>query len=172
MCPKTCRSLPRSGGFTLLETMIALVLVAMSMTSLVMAFGAASRFGVLTRRQANAVALGRTRAAILSTLLYTDARLTVTSGNTLATYADPTGQFAQSAVPTGSTAPDWPTSGTQTINSNGEIYELYVNVVADGTSGKDFAVITRYRVGGTWARAVVLGYRYNPAANNIAWLPI
>lgn len=163
--------LPR--GFTLLETTIALVLVAMAMTTLVMAFGASSRFGVLTRRQANAVSLARTQAAMLSTLPYTDARITVTSGNTLATYADPSGAFAQSAVPTGTNAPDWPAAGVvQTLTLNGETYEWYVNVVADGSSGKDFAVVIRYRVGTTWARAVVLGYRYNPAANNVSWLPI
>lgn len=164
-------------GFTLVETTVALVLVAMAATTLVMAFGAASRFGVLTRRQANAVALARSQAAILSTLPYGDLKLVDSNTGNSATFADPAGLFAQSTLPTGADAPDWPLAGAvQTINLYGESYELYVNVVPDvvngSEQGKDFAVIIRYHVGTTWARAVVLGYRYNPASNNSMWMPI
>ena len=50
-------------GFSLLETLIALSLVGVAMTGLLVAFVGSGKFGVLSRRQANAMALGRSIAS-------------------------------------------------------------------------------------------------------------
>jgi len=62
-------------GFSLLETFVALVLVAIAATGLVVAFVGSTKFGVLARRQANAVALARSVAGQLTRAAYTDTRL-------------------------------------------------------------------------------------------------
>ena len=93
-------------GFSLLETMIALVLVAFAMTALVMAFGSSSKFGLLGRRQANAVALARSIAGQLSMASYADARLVNNNNGNDASFADPNALFAARTLPSGSDAPD------------------------------------------------------------------
>ncbi|MGZ6123442.1 MAG: type IV pilus modification PilV family protein, partial [Myxococcales bacterium] len=112
-------------GFSLLETMIALVLVAFAMTALVLAFAGSGKFGVLSRRQANAVALGRSIAGQLNLAAYTDARLLNSNTQNDASFADPNGLFAQQTLPTGNDAPD-SSLGTFTVGS--EAYQVYVNV--------------------------------------------
>jgi len=181
-------------GFSLLETMIAMVLVAFAMTGLVLAFAGSGKFGVLSRRQANAVALGRTIAGELSRATYGDARLANNNNQNDATFADPNGLFASRTLPTGSDAPDYAYPSTDPVHPSGlyqvgtESYFVYVNVApmtdpADNTVeiGRQFAVIVRYQVGdrpasneGTFMRAVVLGYRYNytNTAMGLGWLPI
>jgi prepilin-type N-terminal cleavage/methylation domain-containing protein len=154
-------------GFSLVETITALLLIAFAMTALLLAFGSSGKYGVLGRRQANAVAVGRSIAGQLSTFAYTNAL------------------FAQAALPTGNDAPDnaW---GTPVVIGT-ESYDVYVNIapLMDPVNvtleqGRQFAVIVRYRVGNsstnaneaTWRRAVVLGYRYNPANMGVGQLPL
>lgn len=170
-------------GFSLLETMIALVLVAFAMTGLVLAFGSSGKFGVLSRRQANAVALGRSIAGQLNLAAYTDARLANNNTQNDAGFADPNGLFAQRALPSGNDAPD---SSLGTFSVGAESYDVYVNVapLMDPVNvtleqGRQFAVIVRYRVGdrqntneGVFMRAVVLGYRYNPTNMGVGQLPL
>jgi prepilin-type N-terminal cleavage/methylation domain-containing protein len=170
-------------GFSLLETMIALVLVAFAMTALVMAFGSSSKFGVLGRRQANAVALARAIAGQLSVAAYTDPRLVNNNNQNDANFADPNGVFGARNLPTGSDAPD-STIGAITVGN--ETYQVYVNVapLMDPVNvtleqGRQFAVIVRYQMGdragtneGAFRRAVVLGYRYNPANMGVGQLPL
>jgi prepilin-type N-terminal cleavage/methylation domain-containing protein len=184
---RQCRS---QRGFSLLETLIAMLLVGMSMTSLVLAFVATGRFGVLSRRQANAIALARSIAGQLSRAPYTDTRLVNNNTQNDASFADPNGLFALPTLPSGADAPD-NTLPNSTLGS--ETYEVYVNVapLMDPVNvtleqGRQFAVIVRYRVGneyrigttqnytnvGTWRRAVVLGYRYNPANMGVGQLPL
>src|SRR4051812_27962470 len=130
-------------GFSLLETMIALVLVGVSMTALVMAFVSSGKYGVLSRRQATALTVARSQAEALSRANWTfdpadvtcntkhlDARLLDNnpSNNALdgsASFADPKGLFAQTALPTGADVPD---SSLGTINVGNESYDAYVNV--------------------------------------------
>src|SRR5581483_9858890 len=121
------RRSPQPRGFSLLETMIAMVLVAFAMTALVMAFGSSSKFGALGRRQANAVALGRSIAGQLSVAAYTDARLVNNNTQNDATFADPSGFFAQRTLPV---APD-PNAPDNTIGAvtvGNETYQVFVNV--------------------------------------------
>lgn len=172
-------------GFSLLETMIALVLVAFAMTALVLAFGSSSKFGVLGRRQANAVALARSIAGQISLAAYTDARLVNNNNQNDANFADPNGVFAQRTLPTGSD-PDAPDNSIGTVTVGTETYQVYVNVspLMDPVNvtleqGRQFAVIVRYQMGdragsneGTFRRAVVLGYRYNPANMGVGQLPL
>ena len=61
-----------SKGTTLLETMIALVLVAVAMTGLIVAFVGSGQFGVLSRRQATAMAVARSIAGQLDHAPWTD----------------------------------------------------------------------------------------------------
>lgn len=182
-------------GFSLLETMIAMVLVAIAMTTLVMAFGSSGKFGVLARRHANAVALARSIAGQLSLAPYTDARLVNSNNQNDATFADPNGVFAQPTLPADATSdsPDYKYPSTDPLHPNGlftigsESYYVYVNVspLMDPVNalleqGRQFAVIVRYQVGdrgatsneGTFRRAVVLGYRYNPANMGVGQLPL
>lgn len=180
--------MPRSkhdSGFSLLETTIALVLVAFAMTALVLAFGSSSKYGVLGRRQANAVALARSLAGQISLASYADPRLVNTNNQNDANFADPNGAFAQRTLPTGGD-PDAPDNALGTFNVGSETYEVYVNVapLMDPVNvlleqGRQFAVIVRYRMGdragtneGTFRRAVVLGYRYNPANMGVGQLPL
>ncbi len=170
-------------GFSLLETMVALVLVAFAMTGLVLAFAGSGKFGVLSRRQANAVALGRSIAGQLNLAAYTDPRLTNTNTQNDATFADPNGLFASPSLPAGNDAPD-NALGTFTVGN--ESYAVYVNVapLMDPVNvtieqGRQFAVIVRYSVAnkpnsteGSFMRAVVLGYRYNPANMGVGQLPL
>jgi len=164
----------RSRGFSLLETLIALTLVAVAMTGLLVAFVGSGKFGVLARRQANAVALARSIANELQAAPWSDARLVnVNSGND-ADFADSAGKFALSALPVGTNSPD---AALGTFNVGAEQYEAYVNVAPDATQGVLFAVIVRYHVGGTgsgatFMRAVVLGYHYNPSSVGVGQLPI
>ena len=181
-------------GFSLLETMVAMVLVAFAMTGLVLAFVGSGKFGILSRRQANAVALARTIAGELNRAVYTDARLANNNVNNDATFADPAGLFAHGSLPTGNDAPDYAYPSTDPVHPSGlyqvgnEQYFVFINVApfmdpADNTIeiGRQFAVIVRYQVGdrantneGTFMRAVVLGYRYNYTNANmgLGWLPI
>ena len=175
-------------GFSLLETLIALVLVGMSMTMLVLAFSATGRFGILSRRQATATAVARAIAGQLEQAAYTDARLANNNTNNDATYADAAGLFGQDTLPTGNDAPD---STLTNVTVGNETYEVYVNVspLMDPVNttleqGRQFAVIVRYAISnsitnksdgsyvGTFRRAVVLGYRYNPANMGVGTLPI
>jgi len=170
-------------GFSLLETMIALVLVAFAMTALVLAFGSGSKFGVLARRQANAIALGRSIAGQLSLAAYTDGRLVNNNNNNDGAFADPGGLFAGVGLPTGNDAPD-NSLGNFTVGT--ETYTVYVNIapLMDPVNvtleqGRQFAVIVRYQMGdragtneGVFRRAVVLGYRYNPANMGVGQLPL
>lgn len=163
-------------GFSLLETLIALGLVAIAMTGLLVAFVGSGKFGVLSRRQANAVALARSIAGELDNADWADARLSNTNGGNDASFADPAGRFALPSLPTGADAPD---AALGTFNVGAESYDVYVNVAPDGNEGLLFAVIVRYQVGnlptgggGTFMRAVVLGYRYHPAAIGVGQLPI
>ena len=132
-----------SKGSTLLETMIALVLVALAMTALIIAFVGSGQFGVLSRRQATAMAVARSLAGQLDHVPWTDPRIQNVNVANDASFADPNGLFAQSALPTGNDAADF-TLPTQTVGQ--ESYEAYVNVAAD-PNGRLFAVIVRYRVG-------------------------
>ncbi|HTO99143.1 MAG TPA: type II secretion system protein [Myxococcales bacterium] len=163
-------------GFSLLETLIALALVAVAMTGLIVAFVGSGKFGVLARRQANAVALGRSIANQLEGAAWGDVRLNNANAGNDAIFADPNGTFAQPTLPTGSSAAD---TSLGTFTMGDESYDVYVNVAPDGTQGVLFAVIVRYQVGnaasqsgGTFMRAVVLGYRYNPGAIGVGPLPI
>ena len=187
----TCRK--ADSGFSLLETMIALVLVAFAMTGLVLAFAGSGKLGVLSRRQANAVALGRSIAGQLTYAAYADARLANNNNQNDATFADPNGLFAGVALPTGNDAPDYTypnlcadAACSATPPAGAELYQVYVNVspLLDPVNpaleqGRQFAVIVRYQVAGrpgtnegTWMRAVVLGYRYNPGNMGVGQLPL
>ena len=170
-------------GFSLVETVTALVLVAFAMTALLLAFGSSGKFGVLGRRQANAVALARSFAGQLAAQPYTSALLVNSNTQNDASFADPNGLFALATLPSGNDAPD--VSGLAPLVLGTETYEVYVNVapLMDPVNvtleqGRQFAVIVRYRVGnpntpdGTWRRAVVLGYRYNPANMGVGTLPL
>jgi prepilin-type N-terminal cleavage/methylation domain-containing protein len=167
-------------GFTLLEVLIALVLVGLAMTSLVIAFVASGQFGVLARRQATALMLARSQVATLINAPYSDARLANPNANNDATFTDAAGLFASSTLPIGNDAPD---STLTNVTIGNETYEQYVNVAADpvgaaaGTeSGVFFAVIVRYKVGTRYMRAVALGYHYNPPViglgSNVPPLPL
>jgi type II secretory pathway pseudopilin PulG len=160
-------------GYSLLETLIALTLVGVAMTGLLVAFVGSGKFGVLARRQANAVALGRSIASQIEDAPWNDARLANTNVGNDANFADPNGRFALPSLPSGADAAD---SALGTFNVGDESYDVFVNVSPDGTQGVFFAVIVRYRVGssgtGTFMRAVVPGYRYNPAVVGERQLPI
>jgi prepilin-type N-terminal cleavage/methylation domain-containing protein len=163
-----------SGGFTLLEVLVSMTLLAVAGTALVAAFGASGQLGVLARRQATAVALARSLAAQLALADYGDARIANSNPANDASIADAAASFARATLPTGTDAPD---ATLPLVNAAGESYEVYVNVKPDldatgAEQGKDFAVIVRYRVGTAWARAVVLGYRYNPASIGVAGMPM
>jgi len=174
----------RQLGFSLIETLISLVLVGMAMTSLVVAFVASTRFGVLGRRQATALALARSIAGDLSRVAYTDARLANANDKNDANIADPNGLFALPSLPSGNDAPD---AVLGTRNVGGESYDTYLNVaiatdpdIAGREIGRTYAVIVRYRVGGTatdpngakWMRAVAIGYHYNPVAVGTGAIPL
>lgn len=168
-------------GFTLLETLVALALVAIAMLGLGLTFSAGGKYGALARRQANAVILARGLAAQLSHAAYSDARLANNNAGNDATFTDPNSLFAQSALPTGADAPDG-SLGTFTVGN--ESYTAYVNVSPqfDPTNstlemGRYIAVIVRYRVStgsgdATYMRAVAVGYRYNPTAVGVGALPL
>jgi type II secretory pathway pseudopilin PulG len=157
-----------SKGTTLLETMIAMVLVAFAMTGLIVAFVSSGQFGVLSRRQATAMAVARSLAGQLDHAPWADARIQNNNPANDAAFADPDALFAQSALPAGDNAPD-STLPTQAVGA--ESYEAYVNVAAD-TNGRLFAVIVRYRVGSKWMRAVALGYHYDPALVGTGPVPL
>jgi prepilin-type N-terminal cleavage/methylation domain-containing protein len=164
-------------GFSLLETLIALVLTGVAMTALILAFANSGKYGVLSRRQATALTVARSQAEMLSHVAWTyqatdttctttglDARLADSNPSNDATFADPNGLFAAASLPTGSDAPD---SSLGTISVGTESYDAYVNAApqteSDGTvDGMQFAVIVRYNVVGHYMRAVALGYRYCP----------
>jgi prepilin-type N-terminal cleavage/methylation domain-containing protein len=169
----------KARGFSLLETLIALTLVGVAMTGLLVAFVGSGKFGVLARRQANAVAVGRSIASQLDAAPWGDARLANTNSGNDTEFADPKGRFALPALPVGAFAPDsvlGEAAANTAFKVGDESYDAYVNVAPDGTTGIFFAVIVRYRVGnqagGTFMRAVVLGYRYNPAVGGTRQLPI
>jgi prepilin-type N-terminal cleavage/methylation domain-containing protein len=155
-------------GFTLLEVLIAMVLVGMSLSTLVMAFLASGQFGLLARRQATAITIARSLATSLSHAPYGDARLANNNPNNDATFADPAGLFAHSSLPTGNDAPDYSVPGTTTVGN--ETYEVYVNVApqtdpsnAASEIGRLLAVVVRYHVNSKYMRAIAIGFRYNPA---------
>src|SRR5689334_14978837 len=93
-------------GFSLLETLVALALVAVAMTGLIVAFVGSGKFGVLARRQANAVALARSIANELDAAAWNDPRLVNSNAANDLVFADPAGQFALPTLPTGNNAPD------------------------------------------------------------------
>src|SRR3954471_8739689 len=93
-------------GFSLLETFVAMVLVAIAATGLVVAFVGSTKFGVLARRQANAVALARSVAGQLTRAPYSDARLANNNTQNDTTFADPNALFSLPTLPTGNDAPD------------------------------------------------------------------
>lgn len=161
-------------GFSLLETMIALVLVAVAMTALILAFVNSGQYGVLSRRQATALTVARSQAEGLNLAPWGDARLANNNAGNDATYADPNGVFAGSTLPTGADAPDVTIGAVKVGN---ETYNVYVNVApqvdtdaagVNVTNGMQFAVIVRYSVGSKFMRAVALGFRYNPSNLSIA----
>jgi len=171
-------------GFSLIEVVIAMMLVGVAMTGLLVAFIASGQFGVLSRRQATALAIARSVSGRLSRLAYNDPLLSNLNTNNDASIGDPNGLFAQAALPTGNDAPD-STMPVQTVGT--ESYEVYVNValqmgdgVWDPTTleiGRIYAVIVRYRVGpagngARYMRAVSLGYHYNPAAVGTGTIPL
>src|ERR1700704_6465588 len=166
-------------GFSLLETLIALVLVGLSMTALLVAFVASGQFGVLSRRQATALALASSIAGQLNYAPYGDPRLVNNNVQNDINFADPDGLYSQPGLPTGNDAPD-STLAVQKVGN--ESYEAYVNVVPrmgdgnwDSTTlemGRAFAVIVRYRVGQKFMRSVSLGYHYNPAAVGTGTIPL
>ena len=163
-------------GFSLLETLIALLLVGLAMTALVLTFVGSSQFGVLSRRQATATMLARSLAAQLSHAPWSDARLLNNNTSNDATFTDPSGLFAKTALPTGTDAPD---SSLGTFTVGDEQFDAYVNIqpqmdpVNTTTEmGRMIAIIVRYKVGTRFMRAVALGYRYNPGAVGVGQLPI
>jgi prepilin-type N-terminal cleavage/methylation domain-containing protein len=163
-----------AGGFTLLEVLVAMALLAIATTALIFAFGASGQLGVLARRQATAVAVARSLAGQLALADYADARIANSNTGNDASFADAAALFARATLPSGTDAPD---ATLAAVNVADEAYEIYVNVKPDldgtGTEqGKDFAVIVRYQVGSVWARAVLLGYRYNPNAVGVAGMPL
>jgi Tfp pilus assembly protein PilV len=157
-----------SKGTTLLEVMVALVLVALAMTALIVAFVGSGQFGVLSRRQATAMAVARSLAGQLNHVPWSDARIQNNNAGNDATFADPNGLFASSSLPTGANAPDV-TLPVQTVGA--ETYQAYVNVAAD-PNGRLFAVIVRYRVGSKWMRAVALGFHYDPVPVGAGAVPL
>ncbi len=171
--------LPRRGGlgpqgFTLLEVMIALVLLGIGMTALIAAFVSSGQIGVIGRRQNAATTIARSIAGSLQLAAYSDPRLANVNPANDTTIADPNSLFAQPGLPSGANAPD---VAIGVVTMGNESFTVYVNVSTDvdasGTEqGKDFAVVVRYRVGSIWARALAQGYRYNPAANGGVGLPL
>ena len=192
----------RQRGFSLLETFVALILVAVSMTALIVAFVNSGKYGVLSRRQATAVAVARSQAAILShvswpapaaggggtaalpcdpTLIDPSLKNNNTGNDDITSnsksFADPNGLFAQKTLPTGADAPDV-SLGTITVGN--ESFDTYVNVAPQyddpvgktGLQGMMFAVIVRYKVGEQFMRAVALGFRYCPTTLSVGQLPI
>jgi len=155
-------------GSTLLETMIALVLVGLAMTVLIIAFVGSGQFGVLSRRQATAMAVARSLAGQLDHVPWTDPRIQNNNVVNDASFADPNGLFAQAALPSGDNAPDF-TLPAQAVGS--ESYEAYVNVAAN-PNGRLFAVIVRYRVGSKWMRAVAIGFHYDPTLVGTGPVPL
>jgi prepilin-type N-terminal cleavage/methylation domain-containing protein len=171
-----------SRGFTLLETLVAMSLVSVSMTGLVVAVGSSSKFGALARRQATAMTVARSQAEILSHTAYGDPSLANSNLNNdaLTKIADPTGLFANAAIPAGNDAPDVKLAVKGGTAQGGirdqllvgdEPYDVFVNIspVVDPNNaalqiGKQIAVIVRYKIGSQFMRAVAIGYRYNPAA--------
>ena len=169
-------------GFALLETFVALLLVAGAMTALLVAFVGSSKYGVLARRQATAVALAQSLAGQLNHVDYTDPRIANNNALNDASFADPAGLFALPTLPTGAD-PNAPDASLGTFTVGIESYDVYVNVapLADPVNpgleqGRQFAVIVGYRVGSgsgaTYMRAVAQGYRYNPAPAGVGTLPL
>lgn len=163
-------------GMTLLETMIALLLVGLSMTVLVLAFLGSGQYGVISRRQANAITVARSIANQLNHAAWTDARLANSNTGNDTDFADAAGIFAGATVPTGANAAD---SALGPITVGDESFDTYVNVLPQMDPlnntiemGRLFAVIVRYRVGTRFNRAVVLGYRYNPGTVGVGQLPL
>jgi prepilin-type N-terminal cleavage/methylation domain-containing protein len=163
-------------GFSLLETLIAMVLVAVSMTALVVAFVATGQFGVLSRRQATAVAVARSIAGTHSHVPYTDARLVNNNNLNDANFTDPNGIFALPTLPAGNDAPD---NVLPSVTVGNESFDVYVNIapLMDTVSvlseqGRQFAVIVRYKVGSQFMRAVAIGFRYNPTIVGVGQLPL
>jgi prepilin-type N-terminal cleavage/methylation domain-containing protein len=172
--PRRTTGGPAARGFTLVEVMVAMVLLSIGMTALIAAFVSSGQIGVLGRRQNAATTIARSIAGSLQLAPYSDPRLANVNPANDATIADPSSLFAQAVVPSGANAPD-ATIGTYSMG--GENFYVYVNVSTDvdgnGTEqGKDFAVVVRYHVGTVWARTLVQGYRYNPAANGGAGSPL
>jgi prepilin-type N-terminal cleavage/methylation domain-containing protein len=174
----------RSRGFTLLETLIAMSLVSVSMTTLVVAIGSGSKFGSLARRQATAMTVARSQAEALAHAPYGDPSIANTNtGNDGDDFADPSGAFASGALATtGANAPDYVMPSAVFIGADpaavpkidGEQYDVFVNVrpvldpVNSSEMGKQIAVIVRYKIGAQWMRAVAIGYRYNPSSIGVA----
>lgn len=174
-------------GFSLLETLIALVLVGIAMTALLLIFVGSGQYGVIGRRQANAVTLACSLANQLSHANWSEtttgrlvnnntANDTLDSSGTPTLLADPNALFAAAALPTGTDAAD---GSLGTFAIGGESYDAYVNVapIKDPNNntvemGRMIAVIVRYHVGTKFMRAVALGYRYNPTAVGVGQLPL
>ncbi|HZX95629.1 MAG TPA: hypothetical protein VFE90_13995 [Myxococcales bacterium] len=155
-------------GTSLIETMVALMLVALAMTTLVVAFVSSGQFGVLSRRQATAMAVARSLAGQLNHVPWNDSRIQNNNVSNDATFTDPAGLFAKTATPTGSDAPDV-TLPDQLVGT--ETYQAFVNVAGD-PKGRLLAVIVRYRVGSKWMRAVALGFHYDPTPVGAGLVPL
>ena len=167
-------ALARDGGFTLIEVLVALALVGFALTGVLGAFVASEQLGASGRRLAEASSLARSIAGTLALAPYADPRLADNNTGNSASLADPKGLFAGAAVPTGADAPDG-ALGSFTVGN--DAFDAWVNVSPEVDAnaveqGRQFAVIVRYRVGASWGRVVVLGYRYNPGANGAGTVPL
>jgi len=173
-------------GFSLLETLIALVLVGISMTALLVTFVGSGNYGVMSRRQATAMAVARTTAAQLSHADWAETtagcptnptcRLVNNNAGNDVNFADPNGKFESATTPTGADAPD---STLASVTVGNETFDVFVNVSpqADPINntvemGRYIAVIVRYRVGSVYRRAVATGFHYNPGAVGVGTLPL
>jgi Tfp pilus assembly protein PilV len=158
--------------------MIALLLVAVAMTALLLAFISSGKYGVLSRRQATALMVARTLTAQMTRAAWGDVRFANNNLGNDTTFADPNGVFANAALPSGADTPD---TALGPVLVGNESYDTFINVSpqndADTTGntvldGMQFAIIVRYKVGDKYMRAVAIGYRYNPANMSVAQLPL
>lgn len=164
-------------GFSLLETLIAMVLVGMAMTGLVIAFVGSSQFGVLARRQATAMALARSLSVQLQTADYADPRLANANAANDANWTDSAGALATDPVDlTSANGADVAIVTDKSLTVGNEWFNEYITVAPEVDTGvelgRNYAVIVTYRVANRWYRAVAIGFRYNPANVGVGLLPI
>jgi len=130
------------------------------MTALLVAFVASGQFGVLSRRQATALALASSIAGQLNYAPYGDARLVNNNIQNDTNFADPDGLYAQPTLPTGNDAPDSTlaaqsvaTRATRPTSTSSPEWATATGIHTL-EMGRAFAVIVRYRVGQKFMRAV------------------